>query len=418
MYISRLTPLNMASIGWIDFSPSHRNRVGSVLDLLSPEGMVDELGLGTIRDGLANQLFPGISTIQTRAKYFFIIPYILYEYQILKPHLRKGKTPAKYLEDREYEIMWQLAEQYHYAEGNGVIGISKRKPNKIVRRPSAIYWNGLYTYQFIDTRGLGASSFLNQAVSTSMESLLSKIEQGDDGNSDDADAEHENLFRIKISPKLSWDQNLTLDLYKDEADFFSDRIISLGKNKIIAHLLTNEELWQVYIISENFMQFARSTVQMPLEDKYSSILTLAHDFSELMYGAHIAYNCQLHKRVFNSDYFDEEWNDWITNIQSNMIDFANFNPHSLFEFALTTRSTTIKFVENWWRITQMKFPDLSERDHLIQQQEAMVKGSKARIRWDKTDDVIEQKWLGLHYFDYRFSQARTILKDIKTGLQN
>ena len=67
----------MAQLGWIDFCPTHRDKVAAALDLLRPEGMVDELGLGTIRDGIANQLFPGISTIQTRAKYFFIIPYIL-----------------------------------------------------------------------------------------------------------------------------------------------------------------------------------------------------------------------------------------------------------------------------------------------------------------------------------------------------
>src|SRR6187200_3252784 len=110
-----------ASIGWIDFSPTHRNRVGSVLDLLRPEGMVDELSMGTIRDALANQLFPGISTIQTRAKYFFIIPYILYDYQAAKSTQWRGKTPSRFLEDKEYEIMWQLAEKYNYVEGNGVI---------------------------------------------------------------------------------------------------------------------------------------------------------------------------------------------------------------------------------------------------------------------------------------------------------
>jgi len=101
----------MASIGWIDFSANDRNRVGSVLDLLRPEGMVDELGMGTIRDVLANQLFSGISTIQTQAKYFFIIPYILYDYQATK---RRAKPPSKFLEDKEYDIMWQLAEKYNY----------------------------------------------------------------------------------------------------------------------------------------------------------------------------------------------------------------------------------------------------------------------------------------------------------------
>ena len=64
----------MAQIGWIDFSPDHRDRVAAVLDMLKPEGVVDELGIGSIRDAFADQMFPGISTIQTRAKYFFIVP--------------------------------------------------------------------------------------------------------------------------------------------------------------------------------------------------------------------------------------------------------------------------------------------------------------------------------------------------------
>src|SRR5688572_33501420 len=121
----------MASIGWIDFSANDRNRVGSVLDLLRPEGMVDELGMGTIRDGIANQLFPGISTIQTKAKYFFIIPYILYDFQqLLRAGQAKGRNPSKYLEQREYELMWQLAAHYNYQDNFGVIGITKRKPQK------------------------------------------------------------------------------------------------------------------------------------------------------------------------------------------------------------------------------------------------------------------------------------------------
>jgi hypothetical protein len=55
----------MAAIGWIDFSGKDKNRVDSILDLLRTEGQVDELGIGTIRDGSSNAMFPGISTIQT-----------------------------------------------------------------------------------------------------------------------------------------------------------------------------------------------------------------------------------------------------------------------------------------------------------------------------------------------------------------
>lgn len=408
----------MATIGWIDFSSNDRNRVGSVLDLLRPEGMVDELGMGTIRDALANQLFPGISTIQTRAKYFFIIPYILYDYQVTKPAKRRGKTPSKFLEDKEYDTMWQLAEKYNYVEGNGVIGISKRKPNKIVRRPSAIYWNGLYTYQFIDTQGLASESFLRQSESPTMETLLSSVQQGDDVTGDDIDAEHENIFRIKVAPRLNWSENLTLDLYKDEAEFFQDRILSIAKNKLIAALLLNDELWKIFIVAEDFMQFVKASLTLSIPENLKAMLILSHDFSELMYGAHLAYNCQLQHKVFKSNHFDEEFEKWADGIEDNMLDYSNFNPDILFTYATTTRQTTVQFVKDWWKLTKKSFKDDNKRDMLVEQQEAWVKPGKARLRYKKTDDVKQNNWLGLQYFDYRFFQARTILRDIRIGLNN
>ncbi len=408
----------MASLGWIFFSREHRNRIGSVLDLLKPEGMVDELGIGTIRNALADEMFPGISTIQTRARYFFIVPYILYEYQLLKPAQRKNRTPLKYLETREYEIMWKLAEQYNYEEGNGVIGITKRKPNKIARRPSTIYWNGIYTYKFIETRGLSMDAFLKKNTSATIESLLSATQQGDDESTDDADAEYENRYGLKVRPKPGWAENPTLDLRKNEAEIFRDRIISVAKNKLIAELLINEQLWQQFMADKYFMDFARNTQAVQLPDDIKKMLILAHDFSELMLGAHIAYNCQLQHKVFAGDFFDKEWDAWLEGIQTKMLDYKNFNPEVLFGFLKTTREKTKHFVREWWELTRGGFPDLKKRDVIIQAQEERVKGNKARLRWNKTDDVKEKTWIGLKHLSYRYSNASTILKDIKTGLLN
>ena len=64
-------------LGWIDFSKTERSKILSVLDLLSESGTLDELGIAPVRDGFSNLFFPGTTTIQTRAKYFFIIPYAL-----------------------------------------------------------------------------------------------------------------------------------------------------------------------------------------------------------------------------------------------------------------------------------------------------------------------------------------------------
>ncbi|MDY0152104.1 MAG: DUF6361 family protein, partial [Candidatus Cloacimonas sp.] len=66
-------------LGWIDFSKEHRNKVISVMHLLTEPGAMDELGVGVVRDVFSNIFFPGTSTIQTRAKYFLIVPYLLYE---------------------------------------------------------------------------------------------------------------------------------------------------------------------------------------------------------------------------------------------------------------------------------------------------------------------------------------------------
>ena len=66
------------NLGWIDFSDNDRKKTMDVLRLFQEQGAVDELGIGVIRDGFANSFFPGTSTIQTRAKYFFIIPLFRY----------------------------------------------------------------------------------------------------------------------------------------------------------------------------------------------------------------------------------------------------------------------------------------------------------------------------------------------------
>lgn len=63
-------------LGWIDFSKADRDKVLDVINLLQEEGAVDELGIGIIRDWFANIFFLGTSTIQTRAKYFLIVPYV------------------------------------------------------------------------------------------------------------------------------------------------------------------------------------------------------------------------------------------------------------------------------------------------------------------------------------------------------
>src|SRR4051812_41402822 len=63
----------MSSLTWLDFSDAERRRALQVVELLSRPETRDELGLGAIRDAFAEAMFPGISTVQRRARYFLFV---------------------------------------------------------------------------------------------------------------------------------------------------------------------------------------------------------------------------------------------------------------------------------------------------------------------------------------------------------
>ena len=60
-----------------DTSEHERRSVLELVSALNEPGTLDELGIGAIRGTIADTLFPGTGTIQTRARYFLFIPWIL-----------------------------------------------------------------------------------------------------------------------------------------------------------------------------------------------------------------------------------------------------------------------------------------------------------------------------------------------------
>lgn len=65
-----------SSLSWLDYSEHERRQVLDIVELFRDRQTLDELGIGTVRDAFTELLFPGTSTIQTRAKYFLFIPWI------------------------------------------------------------------------------------------------------------------------------------------------------------------------------------------------------------------------------------------------------------------------------------------------------------------------------------------------------
>ncbi|MEE1243580.1 MAG: DUF6361 family protein, partial [Frisingicoccus sp.] len=149
-------------LGWIDFSKTERNKILSVLDLLSESGTLDELGIAPVRDGFSNLFFPGTSTIQTRAKYFFIVPYALKQ-------LEKSKevNPNKVLKTLD-SIERNCGEILYGQNKNesGLIGkISLQSGRWVKRTPASIYWAGLRRYGIFIGGNLSLSEYIKAVVS-------------------------------------------------------------------------------------------------------------------------------------------------------------------------------------------------------------------------------------------------------------
>lgn len=127
----------MSFLAWIDFDQADRDRTRRIMDLFGQEDSRDELGLGSVRDALADLMFPGTSTIQTRLRYMLFVPWI---YQIAGEHAGTAALRQELARGLEFRLIEALI---NGDETQNVIGREARETLK--RLPSDVYWAGLYT---------------------------------------------------------------------------------------------------------------------------------------------------------------------------------------------------------------------------------------------------------------------------------
>lgn len=411
----------MAELGWLDLSKAYKTKITAVLDFLKPEGRVDELGIGIIRDSIADYLFPGISTIQTRAKYFYIVPYILQEYFKQKPAFRAKNSLEKFLENNEKEIMYRLGEAYNHEDGHGVIGITKRRGESLARYPSTIYWNGLQKFKFIEYNQYSFGAYLN-AFKKVTEDLKSNVVEGDDSVNDDSDAGHENISGVKVKYKPNVAEISSLELEADEAEDFEYRIKIYQSNSLLAELITNEKLYNLFKLDnsgkERFVKFAEAAIHEIKSHELKEMICFAHDFSLVMSGAHIVYNQMIQEKIKSEYDFDEDWELWKEKISGGLLrpDLLTIENVMRISPRVSGRKGTLTFLKNWFELVLNNDLENKIRFKLIEEQEHINKKTKARLKLNKLDDCQEGVWIGFDYLDYRYNNVRTILNDIKSKL--
>lgn len=237
----------MSALGWVDFSSEHREKVKSVIDLLSTPGVIDELGIGVIRDSFSDSLFPGISTIQTRAKYFLTVPRIFSDYEKLPPHQRRRRTLATYLNDHENLCMGAMVANHEDDPQDGIIGESfANKQGEVQRKPSSVYWTGIRQFGLIRTN-LSLQTFCRKFANPD-QPLRDLIQGTDKTKGDDPDAEEQSNETIN-TPAYddNWIDSLTIHLSQDEASFLSRQIEARVPLSLLGQILLDSNLRRKFL---------------------------------------------------------------------------------------------------------------------------------------------------------------------------
>ena len=389
-------------LGWIDFSKNERNKVLSVLDLLSESGTLDELGIAPVRDGFANLFFPGTSTIQTRAKYFLIVPYALKDLEY-----NSETNPNRMLRSLD-ETERRCGEILVGGEDtDGIIGKRSLAQGKWVKRtPADIYWAGL-RYYGIFTGGTVSLTEYVHAVSrlksrkATLSALGNRNDTAEEGSTDDKDAGdlfHMQFWKIPVY-RDNWLDELNIKLTVDEGQFLKNQMISAYPDSMMAYILRND-LTEIFDCKyfQDLEPLINTFPEQIQRDYY-----LANDFSAFLFVLRTIYN------MIISEGKNEEANITWEKLKPDLNVLATVDLDSIIARLGIARNV---FLCNFLRKSQslMRAGDLEGMMTEIRRRERELKQSRAKTLHPGEFDPYQ--WYGGGFLDYRFGNAKVIIGDI------
>ena len=420
-----------STIGWVDISPRDKDRVKKFLEMMGTGGVQDELGVGVIRDAMSNKLFPGFSTLYTRAKYFFITPYLITD--ILEKNDGTNISAVRRFEQAEIKANEaireffrnhpELKEQSYFCKDKG--------DGKLTRQPSEIYWNGIITLKLV-TGDKSLAQILNRPYSLQQE-LLSN-DKGEDVTREQGENLHNSITNINCytSDWIEYISTHGLELSDTEKGTLRDRLIKYTPDSLPAALVSDEKLWGRYKdaaeagIEEPFLNPMLRFIKGSYDDVNNEVLRknliMAHDLSLFLHGLHIAYNIAVRTEAQHGiTELKEKGRKWRSGLQYAMIDYPGFDINSYFT-GVNIKSFTKEFLQKSQE-SVIKYQDWDSVEKelccLARGQEMRNKTTKSRFEKIKKNGVAEledeKKWLGLGLINYRYYSALSVIKDIYEG---
>jgi hypothetical protein len=398
-----------STFSWLDFAESDRQRAMQVIDLFREKSTVDELGFAPIRDSFADHLFPGTSTIQTRARYFLFVPWIIrrYERRVLTLPERESK-----LRKREARLIRALLEGGE--DQGGIIG--REAQGKLKRMPSSVYWRGLHLWGIrlfagsIDQyfRRIGRGSGVPEQVLT------------DDREPIDGCTRYWHPA-LPEEPKDLFDR-ASLELTPGEADFLRERICACWPNSMLAYIVTGASA----PLEAEFAWDPDLVAMLPSELR--EVVEHARLFSLCAWGGPMIYS-RMVAVMKNSEelvaQIDDSLNGWQEQLAGEAQALSAWDRQDF--WALVQRlhprlsPATRNFSEQWIQIalrvaSGARVWNESAIGALIVKREVQLKGGRARLCVE--NQRARDRWQGdanAFRMDYRWRPTQAIINDIVRG---
>lgn len=392
-------------LGWVDFSKEDREKVLDVMNLLQEQGAVDEIGIGLIRDAFANMFFPGTSTVQTVAKYFLIVPYILKE----ATEGLYGNDISKMQRriDQEEKNCGILLMQNCPGE-EGIIGRRVLPKGWVARKPSNIYWNGIRTYG-ICTQDLTIPELLKAATVLQMQkksaTLGNKGDEAADAERDDVDAGRDvstQLFSVPDDYYSDWRNTLSIGLTTTEAAFLRRMIEKSVPASLLGYLLHNN----IDVTKYDSFEAIYEDLKLDVSSELAESMKLACDFNRLVYVARVRYNY-----ILSDGQNEDAVSEW-KHIESNMSHMMSVDIDAVLQSLNITNFRLRRFLTAFK--TALLSGDIAAADQVLIDREIEIK-TRNRAKLCKRNDYANDVWIGGRYLDYRFFSAQRIITDIYHG---
>jgi hypothetical protein len=387
----------VSTFSWLAYSERELRQAHDLASSLSERETRDELGIASIRDPIADRLFPGTSTIQSRARYFLFLPWI---FQDLERHVR-GRSRER-AEQAERTLITRLRQS---SDTRGLVG---GRTALVERLPSSIYWNGLSV--------LGI-----RRVARPLSAYYGWLDDSRRGTRiavDDDGVPIEGMIRtwwdsVPAAP-AGFPEGAAFALTSEESDYLSGRAAASTLYKTMLAFVFQEGRAD---ISVPLPWLHPQLAQMP--DSVRDDLDVAEHFSLLHRGAALLYNLQIAEARADAAR-TEDYHAKIGQWQAEAIaPLGAFDLNRVWQLAPHAHRGARQFIQDWLnavrRADGRPLSVESTARELVASREARVKGrqrsriaSPFRVGWNGAS--------GSAQLDYRWSSSvQQIAVDVAEG---